>query len=242
MQRRALIQLAVSSCFISCTGASFAENKKILKISTMAGNDVLNQIASAILQHVYQQLPFQLSIISMPNERALQFANDGDVDGVLYRVRNINKTYPNLVIIPIPLMMIEFAVFSIRHSFVTNTWEDLAPYSIGFIRGIKIIEDNTKGMTREEAPTLYSAFKKMLVGRSDIVICEKNSGLSIIKELKLEKVRMLKTALPIFPVFHFLHKKHSVHIPAVTEALTLMTHDKTIDKIRTSVLEQRQLP
>lgn len=244
MQRRSLIQLGLTTCLLTNPKVAsnvLAKNKQTLKIATMVGNDILNQITSNILQHAYRQLHLEISVISMPNERALQFANDGEVDGALFRVRNINQAFTNLIIVPTPLLMVEFAVFSAKHKFDVNGWGDLAPYKIGYLRGIRMIEDNTKGMTLEDAPSLHSAFKKMLLGRSDIVICEKMTGISIIKELKLKNVRMLKTALPTFPIFHFLHKKHSALIPELSDVLITMRQNQTIEQIRLSILEQLKL-
>lgn len=96
MQRRSLIKLSVASCLLSHSSSSLTDNIKYLKVSTMSGNDVLNRIVSTILIQAYHQLSVQLSVIDMPNDRALQFANDGDVDGVLFRALNINKKFPQL--------------------------------------------------------------------------------------------------------------------------------------------------
>jgi polar amino acid transport system substrate-binding protein len=238
MERRSLIQLGLTSFLAATPLRTFALEKKLLTIATMTGNDIINQITSAILQHAYAQINHQISVISMPNDRALQFANDGEVDGALYRVRNINSIFKNLVIVPVPLMMIEYSVFSTKYFVAINSWSDLSPYKIGYLRGIINIEENTLSMALEAAPTLQSVFKKMLLGRSDVVVCEKITGLSIIKELNLTNVKMLKTALPTFPIFHFVHKSHTDIVPRLTAVLNTMRQDRLLESIRSTAFEK----
>lgn len=237
MQRRSLIQLALSSFFISTTTTSFGLHKAEMVIGAFEVGDVQSKIAMAILKEAYREANINLIFENFPLDRAMHLANDGVHDGFLSRKRGIDKQYTNLRIVPIPLYTMELAVFSVKHSFDVNGWDSLKPYTIGSVRGIQVIDENTSHMRRELAPNLHSAFKKMLKDRSDIVICNRASGLAVIKELQLNDVKLLSQNVAQFPLYHYVHKKNAFIIPKLSAALKKLTQDKTVDHISKSILE-----
>lgn len=109
---------------------------------------------------------------------------------------------------------------------------------IGYVKGIKIIEQNTDGMRVEQAATMRQAFLKMNLGRSDLVVANRSSGLAVLKELNMQDVRVLKPALASFAVFHYLHKKHEKLVPKLTAVLKQMQHDKSIENIQKEVMSK----
>ncbi len=54
----------------------------------------------------------------------------------------------------------------------------------------------------EQAATMRQAFLKMLLGRSDVVVANRSSGLAVLKELNIQDFKILKPALASFPVIH----------------------------------------
>ncbi|MFZ6861516.1 substrate-binding periplasmic protein [Undibacterium sp. Ji67W] len=238
MQRRILLKLASLPLLIYFPAN--AQENKTLQISTLIEKDPATSIAEKIIETAYQRLGFHIFINYLPGERSLRSANNGETDGELYRKLGMERDYPNLVIVPVPLLIYDIVIFSNGTNFVVNGWESLRPYTIGFVKGIKIIEQNTVGMRLESAPTLRQAFQKMLLGRSDLVVANRASGLDALNEMKQSEITMLSPSLTIFPVFHYLNKKHAELVPALTEILQKMQKDKTLENIQNSVMAEWQ--
>lgn len=123
-----------------------------------------------------------------------------------------------------------------------NGWESLRPFVIGYVKGIKIIEQNTEGMRVEQAATMRQAFMKMNLGRSDVVVANRTSRLAVLKELNMSDEHVLKPALASFAVFHYLHKKHELLVPKLTAVLKQMQSDKSIENIQKEVLRKLEIP
>lgn len=239
MQRRTLLSLAL------CSSLSFAASQtrtNTIQVSTLLENDPATEIAEQILRLAYQRIGMSLTVKKFPGERSLYSANNGETDGELYRKIGMERDYPNLIIVPVPLQTYEIVIFTQATDFVVHGWESLRPFVIGYVKGIKIIEQNTEGMRVEQAATMRQAFLKMSLGRSDIVVANRSSGLAVLKELNMTDVRVLKPALASFAVFHYLHKKHELLVPKLTAALKQMQSDKSIENIQKEVMRKLEIP
>lgn len=236
MQRRTLLKLSCLTCLpIRLTQA---QETVTMQISTLLEIDPATTIAERVLQEAYRRLGMSIGVIKVPGERSLFSADHGQVDGELYRKLGMEREYPNLRIVPVPLLTYEIVIFTLGTTFVVNGWDSLRPFTIGFVKGIKIIEQNTQGMKLEPTATMRQAFLKMTLGRSDIVVANRNSGLSVLKEMKLQEVKVLEPPLATFPVFHYLHKKHEALIPKLTTVLQQMQKEKVIEKIQKAVMAE----
>lgn len=237
MWRRTLLKLLCLNC-VPITSA-MAQEVATMQISTLLEIDPATTIAERVLHEAYRRLGMKMVVHKVPGERSLFSADHGQVDGELYRKLGMERDYPNLRIVPVPLMTYEIVIFTLGTTFVINGWESLRPFTIGYVKGIKIIEQNTLGMKLEPTATMRQAFLKMGLGRSDIVVANRNSGLAILKEMKIDDVKVLEPPLATFPVFHYLHKKHEALVPKLTLVLQQMQKDKTIEKIQKSVMAEQ---
>jgi len=211
-----------------------AQPLREINVSTLVGNDRATAIAEHILREAYRRIGMTLVVHKLPGERTLVYANEGKMDGELYRKIGMEREYPNLVIVPVPLQTYEIVIFSRGTSFVVGGWESLRPYTLGFVRGIKIVQENTKGMRVEAVPTMPQAFEKMMMGRTDLVLGNRASGHAVIRSLSLEGVTVLEPPLASFPVYHYVNKKHEALVPELTRVLRQMEADKTIERIQKS--------
>ncbi|PXX45436.1 substrate-binding periplasmic protein [Undibacterium pigrum] len=238
MQRRTLLQFASLSGLIGLP--ALAQQNKVLQISTLIEKDPATSIAEKIMETAYRKLGINFNVHYLPGERSLRSSNNGEMDAELYRKLGMERDYPNLIIVPVPLMTYEIVIFTYGTNFVVTGWESLRPYTIGFVKGIKIIEQNTLGMKLESAPTVRQAFQKMLLGRSDVVVANRISGQAALNELKQTDIGILMPPLATFPVFHYVNKKHEALVPALTAVLQKMQKDKVIENIQTSVMAEWQ--
>jgi polar amino acid transport system substrate-binding protein len=230
MRRRTILGLALAVALPVMASDAVHE----VNISTLIGNDPASDIAEQVVREAYRRLGIKLVVHKLPGERTLLYANNGKMDGELYRKLGMEREYPNLVIVPVPLQTYEIVIFSHGTSFVVSGWESLRPYALGFVRGIKIVQENTLGMRVEAVPTMQQAFEKMMMGRTDLVLGNRASGMAVIKSMNLEGVTVLEPALASFPVYHYLNKKHEDLVPQLTAVLRQMQADKTIEKIQKS--------
>lgn len=229
MRRRAFMGCAVLG---SLPVWAAGQDLPAMNISTLVGDDPAAVISSQVLREAYSRLGRKLVIHQLPGERSLIYANEGKMDGELYRKLGLDREYPNLLIIPIPLLTLELVIFSRGTSFVVNGWESLRPYTLGFMRGNKIAQQNTKGMKVEPVPTMQQAFEKLMMGRTDLVLGHRASGMAVVRSLKLEGITVLEPPLASFPVYHYVHKKHAALVPELTRVLKQMEADKTIERIQ----------
>ncbi|MES2150229.1 MAG: transporter substrate-binding domain-containing protein [Pseudomonadota bacterium] len=233
MRRRLLMGFAL--CAFTPAPLLAREGKSV-NVSTLVGTDPATSVAEQVLAEAYHRLGYELVVHRVPGERSLLLANDGQMDGELYRKLGMDREYPHLMIIPVPLLIYEIVIFTRGTSFVVNGWDSLRPFTVGFVRGIKIVQENTRGMKTEAVATIELAFQKMLMGRTDIVVGSRTSGLAAIAALKLDELKMLSPPLASFPVYHYLHNRHAALVPRLTRVLQQMQADRVIEKIQGAVL------
>lgn len=237
MRRRTLLQLASLSCVT--TYSAWAQVRKPMQISTLLEQDPATSIAEQIMTEAYRRLGLGLVVSKLPGERSLRSANNGETDGELYRKVGMERDYPNLLIVPVALLNYEIVIFTRGTNFVVNGWESLRPFTVGYVKSIKIVEKNTQGMKVEVANTLRQAFLKLMLGRSDVVVANRASGLAVLKELNLPEIKVLTPPLVTFPVFHYLHNKHAALVPKLTTVLQQMQKDKSIENIQKAVMSEQ---
>jgi len=92
-------------------------------------------------------------------------------------------------------------------------YDDLKPYVVGIVKGIASTERSTRGLKRFMANTPEQLFQMLDLGRVDAVISLDYMGLTDIKRLNLEGIRMLTPAFHSFDIYHFVHKKHKALVP-----------------------------
>jgi polar amino acid transport system substrate-binding protein len=208
----------------------------VMHVSTLLEHDPATVIAELVVAEAYRRLGMGLEVHRVPGERSLVSANDGLMDGELYRKVGIERDYPNLIIVPVPLQMYEIVIFTRDTTFIVNGWESLRPFTVGFVRGIKIVEAATVGMRTEPVPTMQQALQKMTMGRTDVVVGNRASGLAAAKALKMDDIRVLLPPLASFPVYHYVHRKHEALVPRLTAALQQMHREKVMERIQRQVL------
>ncbi|MCX7217725.1 MAG: ABC transporter substrate-binding protein, partial [Burkholderiales bacterium] len=83
MQRRALLQLAG----LTAIGVlpALAQALPAMQISTLSEQDPATSIAELIITEAYRRLGMQVVVRKLPGERSLRSANNGEMDGELYR-------------------------------------------------------------------------------------------------------------------------------------------------------------
>lgn len=183
----------------------------------------------AILKEAYKRLHIDIKLLYQPAERSLWAANNGMIDGDVGRIVGMEKKYPNLLMVKVPVTHIVLYACVKNITFKVEDWQSLKPYRIGHLRGAKLIEDNLSGFNTQTVTTTEQAFTMLEHNRVDVVIANADE---ITEELpKYPAIKALKPPLYSFPVYHYLNKKHADLVPKLEAVLQEMMMDKTIENL-----------
>ncbi|MBF0562715.1 MAG: transporter substrate-binding domain-containing protein [Alphaproteobacteria bacterium] len=196
------------------------------------------------LDMLYQELSNRLGIkidiqILTAAQRSLINVVEGVVDGDAGRIEGLDKQYPNIVRVPIPVTKFEVVVFSRNFDFRVDGPESLKPYNIGIVRGWKIVEAATAGAASitmlESADLMFSMLDK---NRIDIAVLEKKMGIELIKRMGVKNIKIMKPALLESYWYLYLNKKHIGLVPRITAELRNMEEDGTRQRIHDGALSR----
>lgn len=189
-----------------------------ITLSSMEG--LSSEIGIKIIKEAYQHIGIHVDVKVVPSERALYMANKGQVDGLATRIWAIGEKYPNLVRVSVPVKTLKGCVFTKDTIFDVKGWESLKPYKIGILTGSKFAQIGTKGMNVEQVSTYKQMFKKLVHGRSDIVVAEQSNAMGCLYKMKLtDEIKQLEPPLIETDLYHYVHRKNEKLVPKFAKAL-----------------------
>jgi len=204
-----------------CALPSFLLATQPLVFSTSTGSS--SSIYSIpILKEAYQRLGIELIVKEYPSKRSLLSSNSGIIDGELHRISGLQDKFPNLREIKVPIVKLEWVIYSKKYNFVVKGVESIKPYSIstrrGIIRGEKIVSKAKDHLLVNSWPQVLLTLEK---DRVDLALISKLTALKILKDNPME-VHVLKPPLDEIYLYHYLHKKNEKLIPKITKVLKEM--------------------
>jgi len=198
----------------------------------------ITEVSERVISRAYKRLGIQVKIKKLPSKRSLIMANYGKVDGVVSRIKGINKTYENLIRVPVAVNMFEGVVFSKNVIFSVMGWDNLKPYIIGIKKGTKFAEIGTKGMKVRSVDTNTQLFLMLDSERVDVIVTARMAGLVALKQLHIPGIQVLEPQLVTRKLYHYLHKKNSYLLPEITRVLQEMESEGRIQEIRTQAITE----
>jgi len=223
--------------FILCMAWTQSVVSQQLVFSGIEGS-VNSDISMRVLREAYKKLNIHITYRPLPGERAIQESNNGDVDGEVFRISNVQKKYTNLIMVPTQINVLQAVVFSKEFAFEVNGWSSLVNYNIGIQLGIKFAERGTKGMNRIMVDTNEQLFKMLNNGRVDIAVAALSNGLKTIRLLNFTDIKILQPPIKEFPLYHYLNKKHADLVPKINDVLSGMKKSGRMKAIRESMLKE----
>lgn len=212
--------------------------QETLKFSKPGPLDYHAQISEEILKEAYNRIGITVTTIEFPGERALRQSNSGNVDGEVNRIQGIKGKYPNLRIVPVAINALKGYVFTKNQKIRIKDWESIRPFKIGLRIGAKYAEYGTADMDFVKAASNELVFRMLDRGRVDVAISTELEGSLTIQKLELEGISLMEPPLVTLDLFHFLHKKHILLVPLITNALEAMAREGRIQKIRNDALNR----
>lgn len=219
--------------FLLAAIPSFAAEELVFTRVEGFGADITEQV----IKEAYGRIGIQVRCEPHPAERALSLAGSGEADGEVSRVPGIEKSYPDLIMIPVAITQTEVSVFTKTVIFQVHGWESLRPYTIGIQGGAKFAREGTAGMKIEAVTTDEQLFKKLDDQRIDIVVTTYINGMETIRKLSLKDIKSLSPPLATLKLYHYLHKKHSDLVQKITQTLKQMESEGRMTDIRRQMIE-----
>lgn len=191
------------------------------------------QVGQIILPEVYKKLGIDITITAMPGKRAMLEAVSGRKDGEIMRIWSYGIEHPETVRIPTPYYKLETMVFFKEgHDVHVDSAEDLANYSVLKVRGVKHTNNITAGLENvydyDDTESMLRALSKH---RNNIALTHTVDGLFSINKFRLQGIRWLDKPLAIFPLYHYVHKKHAHLVERLDKVLIEMKRSGELDKL-----------
>lgn len=194
-----------------------------------------------IVGEAFRRIGITLEIIKLPAERALQNVNNGIDDGDLSRISGLEKHYPNLIRVPEKLFDMDFVVFTNNPNVISSDLKSISQFSIGLIRGWKILETKTEGMPNvtpvRNAEAMFNMLNK---NRIDIALYARWMGTALSNKMNITNVHIIEPPLASKEMFMYLHKKHKALIPEITRSLQQIKQEGLYDKVFKEKLQALQ--
>lgn len=189
----------------------------------------LYQKAERVLTAAFAELGYRLKIESLPNKRSLLWADNGKVDGDLFRVSDLDiKLFPSLVRVNEPLFVIDQSVIG-KAGVQVDGWESMKSYILAYERGTKFIDANRDKFANiilvgnfEQALSLINS------GRADITITSRETAtryLSLIGS-KYTGFKIYRPPLTEIALHVYLNKERHPHL---ADKLSLVLQKMKID-------------
>lgn len=214
------------------SGAVSSEPQKII-LATFDQKAPRLTASEIIVQKIYNKLDIVLEVVKHPGNRSLVMANKAQVDGVLVRADLIEGLAENLVKIPYPIAHVKYSAYAKKSKLIKiDGWASLNPYRVGVLRGVKLIEERTKGLNQIKNNNFKALFKVLYLDRIDVAIFTELDGLYALKAMNLHnEIQKLEPVLEVSPAYHFLHKKHSNLIKEMTSLMKQMNESGELEAL-----------
>lgn len=211
--------------------ASFAPAESLTVVHGDKTNPLV-KVAQLVMVDIYRKLGYDVQFVPRPLKRAVAEANEGLYDAEVARVAGLEETYPNLIRVPVAIYAVEGVVFTKTKRFPVAGWESLGPYKVGVLRGVQFAEKGTEHLDRRCANSLRALFGMLDMGRVDVVVEARLNGSIALRQFKFQdSIKILEPPLMRLELFHYVHEKNAWLVPKMTELLSRMKQDGTLDEL-----------
>ncbi|WP_426415699.1 substrate-binding periplasmic protein [Aestuariirhabdus sp. LZHN29] len=194
-------------------------------------NSAFTDFATEVLTEAYRRAGNSIEVQPLPAARALKASSSGLTDGELYRTQGLEKRFPSLIPVNIPIFLSHWQAYTKNTPLEIHGWDSLRGVKIGIRRGIATTDKGTEGMNTVSTNTNESLFQLLVADRVDVIVLSKINAQKEINKADYPEVTLQSPAVQIVPVYHYLHKKNAALIPPLEEALLAMTNDGELAQI-----------
>ena len=216
------------------SGCSSPEGKQLVMVTGADPEHAYLKKQVAFLADVFESVGYELVVEKHQSQKCFELSNAGLVDGEMWRIKGVDRQYPNLVRVPTAIWAHPELAF-VRGNIELDGWMSLAPYRVAFRRGTKVVEDNIEGIVSRPYPvdTVAEAFEMLAKGEVDVVMSDNIDGTLLYESDKYKNgsIRMIEKPIDEALLFTYLNKKHATLIPVVAKAISAKKRDGTYEKL-----------
>ncbi|MCE0760723.1 hypothetical protein LWH94_16145 [Marinobacter sp. G11] len=235
MIRMLLLLLIVADASCASGDVKSGQEQQTLNIAVI--EDVPSvALGIRLLRAAYKELNIELVIHSFPSRRALLMAEQGVMDGDLFRVEAVGNDSESLVKVPYPLL--EGQLFAVTREPVAD-WKASAqesPQLVAIRRGVIVEEMTAASSGLEPVPTAsYAQVNELLErGRVSVALVSEIEGFSPMQHASWSKFHQHAEPVTTFTLYHYLHERHKDLIQPLARILRRLDQSG----VKRKILEQ----
>jgi len=209
-------------------------------ICTNSANSI-HRIAADFIREAYKRIGHAVEFVKLPNRRSLIQANDGACDAETVRIGGLDKTYKNLISVPVAVTELHGVAFMRHHNGThppeINTWQDMKGLDIYFIRGEVYAERGTVDLGAKTVGTYNQLFTMLEQGRIDIGIGIEHVGqIELAHNFPNSSIHTHGEPLLRAPLYHYIHRKNEHLLEPLSQVLQDMSASGELDTINAKAL------
>ncbi len=209
-----------------------AAHAQTLTFSTIDKAKFKTSIIS-IMTQAYARLGVDINIVALPVQRAIISADQGEYDGELFRIKDMERHFPNMVMVDIPCYWVDvFAYVRTEDQFKVNGWKSIPRnYTLAAQFGLKYMERiiQSHSLKAVFVKDTVQAFKLLISGNANLAVAANSFGEQIVGEQRMTNLVRLSPAIDRVEFCHYLHKKNARLVPKIKAVLQAMHIDGSMD-------------
>jgi polar amino acid transport system substrate-binding protein len=182
-----------------------------------------------VVREAFRRIGHDVRFVLEPTKRSIHNANLGIYDAHYLRTASVLDTYPNLVLVPVPIKSTDYVAIVKRDDIDINGWDSLKDYVVGYPLGWKsferFIDRFGTAVTLSEAA---EALRMLDSGNIDVVLWTRNMFRRATSEAESMSLRISGPPLLKRELFLLVHESHRDMVPNLGKALTDMIEDGTL--------------
>lgn len=219
------------------------ESSKLV-LATPENDGILIQYATKVYEEAGKRAGREIEVTTLPKIRTLIDANGGHYDGLACRVAGLEKEYPNLRRVGVSPFSVQHLLFAKKSSLfnAVHDFETLFAHCVkhgcvvGYMGGSKKAIRELAPLARGSKLPLDSpeeAFEMLAHDRIDAYLAGPGLANRVIFNQKFFNSGIKEVGVfAQFPLYPYLHKKHTAFVPILEKALQSMIDDGRIKKIQ----------
>jgi len=229
------------------TSRAFAQDSapnpsRSILICTNQAN-AIHLIAADFIVEAYKRIGYDVEFVDLPNRRSLMQADDGSCDGETIRIGGLEKTFKNLIPVPVTVTQLQGVAFMKHHNDThlpeINTWQDMRGLKVYIIRGEIYAERGTADLDAGAVGTYKQLFTMLEQDRTDIGIGIHHIGLiELARNFPNSSIHTHGAPLLSAPMYHYIHRKNQHLLKDLTQVLNDMAESGELDIINAKALNR----
>lgn len=224
-----------------------AREKIVLVSSHDTRNSFYGRWLFLIYTEAFRRLGYDFQYDGYPGARAPVMAENGDVDGEIYRSADYAKVTKNLIRVGEPHFLASYGAYAVKPGITLDGWKSLkkTDYRVEYRRGSKQPEAALTAIIKPEnlssITTAEQGLKKLIAGRTDVYV----DTVYVVAETQS---RLNSTGFPANKVYQagimvsentyvYMHKKHSALVPKIAKVLKEMKQEGLIEHYKKIALK-----